>query len=80
MAMLPTKRFLLLALLLLCFLSINATARSLRETKDELAPVSAEKSYENQFKVNQGGQQEQDTGDLTTMDYTPAKKNPPIHN
>ncbi|KAG2399517.1 uncharacterized protein HKW66_Vig0080010 [Vigna angularis] len=55
-------------------------ARSLRETKDELAPVSAEKSYENQFKVNQGGQQEQDTGDLTTMDYTPAKKNPPIHN
>jgi len=56
------------------------TARSLRETKDELAPVSAEKSHENQVKVNQGGEQEQDTGDLTTMDYTPAKKNPPIHN
>ncbi|ESW09571.1 hypothetical protein PHAVU_009G138200 [Phaseolus vulgaris] len=78
MAMLPTKRFLLLAFLLLYFLSINASARSLRETKDELVPVSVEKSHEDQFKLNQGG--EQDIGDLTTMDYTPAKKNPPIHN
>ncbi|CAJ1974611.1 unnamed protein product [Sphenostylis stenocarpa] len=74
----PTKRCLLLAFIFLSFLSINATARSLRETKDELAPVSAEKSHENQFKPNQGG--DQDIGDLTTMDYTPAKKNPPIHN
>lgn len=54
------------------------TARSLRETKDGLAPVSIEKSHENQLKANQG--EEQDIGDLTTMDYTPAKKNPPIHN
>nr|KYP69373.1 hypothetical protein KK1_008562 [Cajanus cajan] len=79
MALLPTKRCLLLAFLLLCFVSITATARSLRETKDDgLAPVSIEKSHENQFKPNQGG--EQDIGDLATMDYTPAKKNPPIHN
>ncbi|TKY73884.1 Root meristem growth factor 9 [Spatholobus suberectus] len=77
MAMLPSKRCLLVAFLLLCFVSV-ATARSLRETKDGLAPVSAEKSHENQFKPNQGG--EQDIGDLATMDYTPAKKNPPIHN
>jgi len=54
------------------------TARILRETKGELAPVSTEKSHENQFMPNQGG--EQDIGDLATMDYTPAKKNPPIHN
>ncbi|KHN09565.1 Root meristem growth factor 9, partial [Glycine soja] len=81
MAMSPSKRCLLVAFLLLCFLSINATARKLRETKDELAPVlTTEKSHENQFKPNQGGGGEQDLGDLATMDYTPAKKNPPIHN
>ena len=60
-------------------LVFRLTARKLRETKDELAPVlTTEKSHENQFMPNQGG--EQDIGDLATMDYTPAKKNPPIHN
>lgn len=77
MAMLPIKRLLLVAFLLLCFISITARARSLRETK-ELR--SAEKGHgsNDQFKPNQGV--EQDTGDLATMDYTPTAKNPPIHN
>ena len=54
-------------------LVFRLTARKLRETKDELAPVlTTEKSHENQFKPNQGGGGEQDLGDLATMDYTPA--------
>ncbi|KAJ1429734.1 hypothetical protein SESBI_08137 [Sesbania bispinosa] len=80
MALLPTKRLLLLAFLLLCFISITARARNLRETKDGSSEVSVEKGQGNLFKPkpNQGG--EQDIDDLATMDYTPAKKNPPIHN
>ena len=52
-------------------------ARSLLEkgTKEG----SAEKGNGNVFKPNQGVEQEIHD-DLATMDYTPAGKNPPIHN
>lgn len=60
----------------MCFLA----ARNLREAKDGSASavVSAEKGHGNMFKPNKEG--DQDTHDLVTMDYTPASKNPPIHN
>lgn len=52
-------------------------ARNLRETKD-----GAEKSQSGLFKPNhEETKTQENNGDLVdTMDYTPAKKNPPIHN
>ncbi|XP_061345614.1 protein GOLVEN 2 [Gastrolobium bilobum] len=74
MAMLPSKRLVLVAFLLLCFISMTARARSLRETG-----VGAEKGQRNLFKLNHEGAQDS-SDELDTMDYTPAKKKPPIHN
>ncbi|XP_057421225.1 uncharacterized protein LOC130715172 [Lotus japonicus] len=75
MAMLPSKRLVLITFMLLCFISITARARNLRETKD-----GAEKGQSSMFKPNHEGAHERSDDDLDTMDYTPAKKNPPIHN
>ncbi|XP_004503988.1 uncharacterized protein [Cicer arietinum] len=76
MTMLPNKRLLLIAFLVFCFIS-TARARNLRETKD-----GAEKSQSGLFKPNhEETKTQENNGDLVdTMDYTPAKKNPPIHN
>ncbi|XP_054820812.1 uncharacterized protein LOC129319767 [Prosopis cineraria] len=81
MVMLPTRRLLLVAFLFFCIVSSAASARSLRETRhvDEKAqqgPISAF----NQKVQSQSGEQLNGDDDLVTMDYTPAKKNPPIHN
>ncbi|KAJ1412911.1 Root meristem growth factor 9 [Sesbania bispinosa] len=76
MAMSPSKRLLLIAFLLLCFISMTARARNLRENKD-----GAEKVQSSEFKLKPNHEGAQDSSDeLDTMDYTPAKKNPPIHN
>ncbi|KAK7318504.1 hypothetical protein RJT34_03206 [Clitoria ternatea] len=74
MAMSHNKRLLLVAFVLLCFITMTARARSLRETKDE-----AKKGETSLFKPNHEGAHD-NSDDLDTMDYTPAKKNPPIHN
>ncbi|KAI4317168.1 hypothetical protein L6164_025063 [Bauhinia variegata] len=80
MAILPSKRLLLVAFILLCFITITVRGRSLRETSTQETRNGAEKSQNDLVKTkNQGGEQP-DTDDLVTMDYTPAKKNPPIHN
>lgn len=47
--------------------------------KDGVAEVSLEKGHGNLVKPNKGGEQDIEH-DLATMDYTPAKGNPPIHN
>ncbi|KAH7860215.1 hypothetical protein Vadar_010734 [Vaccinium darrowii] len=69
MDVLPSnKRLVLVAILLLCFLSIPAAARSLcRESSkhDNLKPKE---------------KRETNGEDLITMDYTPARKKTPIHN
>ncbi|XP_027367636.1 uncharacterized protein LOC113873632 [Abrus precatorius] len=74
MAISPSKRLLLVAVLLLFFITMTARARSLRESRDE-----AKGQSNNLFKPNHEGAQDSN-GDLDTMDYTPAKRNPPIHN
>ncbi|KAE7998221.1 hypothetical protein FH972_002786 [Carpinus fangiana] len=68
------KRLLLLAFLLLCFISITATARNLPRASNE-----APKGYVDQITPNQD-HEVLDSDELVSMDYTPTKKNPPIHN
>ncbi|GLU13232.1 hypothetical protein SLE2022_298750 [Rubroshorea leprosula] len=73
--MVPCKRLLLVAFLLLCSISISAEARSL--------PVGARNEGEKDHEIV-GTVKVQVTfpanEDLVTMDYPPAKNNPPIHN
>ncbi|KAI4345149.1 hypothetical protein L6164_012303 [Bauhinia variegata] len=79
MAMLSSRRLLLVSFILLCFIS-NVRGRSLRETnRPETRDGAQEISKNDLVKNNQGGETP-DTDDLVTMDYTPIKKNPPIHN
>ncbi|KAL1337478.1 hypothetical protein HN51_032165 [Arachis hypogaea] len=80
MATLPSKRLrlLLVAFLFLCFITTTATAaRSLRETvKSSLLSENIDNK-----KVNSNVfDPKQEVHELATMDYTPAGKNPPIHN
>ncbi|KAF7840052.1 Root meristem growth factor 9 [Senna tora] len=82
--MLSSRRILLVAFLLICFFSISASGRSLREKSKNYNGVGEEKVQKqnsNMFKANKhGGEEANGSDDLVTMDYTPAKKNPPIHN
>ncbi|CAK8578899.1 unnamed protein product [Lathyrus sativus] len=78
MAIAPNKRLLLIliAFLFIFFVSTTARARNLREIK------GGEKGHSSEFKPNHEGTETQVKNDdlLDTMDYTPASKNPPIHN
>lgn len=71
---LGNKRLVLVAILLLCFLSIPATARSLRREISK----GAEEGKRDNFKPKE--KRETNGEDLITMDYTPARKKTPVHN
>ncbi|GLU20350.1 hypothetical protein SLE2022_365540 [Rubroshorea leprosula] len=76
MARVPHKRLLFVAFLLFCFFSISASARSLPMARNE---VGAQKSHEDVSTKND--EVESSIADeFMSMDYTPAKKKPPIHN
>ncbi|XP_047181458.1 uncharacterized protein LOC124847908 [Vigna umbellata] len=75
MATSPTYKHLLLLFLLLSFTTMTARARSLREIKDD----AVKKGQNDLFKPQHESAQESND-ELDTMDYTPAKRNPPIHN
>ncbi|KAJ7945310.1 Root meristem growth factor 9 [Quillaja saponaria] len=78
MAMVPAGRHLILvAFFLLCFISITARGRSLRETTST-DHDQAEQDSNNLYETNQG--KELDSNDLVSVDYTEAKRNPPINN
>ncbi|KAF1887822.1 hypothetical protein Lal_00023830 [Lupinus albus] len=77
MALLPTKQFLVLAFLLLCF--IFTTGRSLRENSDDNGVEKGQSSIYVLIQNNHEGKHSS-SNEVDTMDYTPAKKNPPIHN
>lgn len=48
---------------------------------DNINEEKGQKSNYKMLKPKEGGEQVEATNDdLVTMDYTPAKKNPPIHN
>ncbi|PON52271.1 Root meristem growth factor [Trema orientale] len=74
MAMLPCKRLVIATLVLFFFVSTTARARILQEAGDV-----AKKSNDDQLKPNQE-RELIDSDELVSMDYSPAGKNPPIHN
>jgi hypothetical protein len=51
------------------------TARNLPTARNE-----APEGYVDRLKPNQDHHEVLDTDELMSMDYTPTKKNPPIHN
>ncbi|KAE9602801.1 hypothetical protein Lalb_Chr12g0203411 [Lupinus albus] len=75
--LLLSKRFLLVALLLFCFIFMTAKARSLKVSDD----IGVDKGQTSEmFKPNNNEVAHNSSDSVDTMDYTPAKKNPPIHN
>ncbi|PON47810.1 Root meristem growth factor [Parasponia andersonii] len=74
MAMLPCKRLVIATLVMFFFVSTTARARILQEAGDV-----AKKSNDDQLKPNQE-RELIDSDELVFMDYSPAGKNPPIHN
>ncbi|KAJ1412912.1 hypothetical protein SESBI_20064 [Sesbania bispinosa] len=82
MVMSHNKRFLLVVFLLLCFISIQARARTLKEkgntTRDPRTAHNNEEQ-DHAFKAKEG--EENNAGnEVFSMDYTPASRKPPIHN
>ncbi|XAR73252.1 hypothetical protein NMG60_11007161 [Bertholletia excelsa] len=77
MAVMSTKRLLLVTFFLFCFISGTARARNLRTLQAERSTNGAEK-VQNPTLVPKQGDHEGEN--LLTMDYTPARKKPPIHN
>ncbi|KAM3708717.1 hypothetical protein ACJW30_02G118000 [Castanea mollissima] len=68
------KRILLVTFVLLCFITITAEARSLQGVATRETP----KGNDDLFAPNQ--EHEEDNDEFVSVDYTPTKKNPPIHN
>ncbi|CAK8578900.1 unnamed protein product [Lathyrus sativus] len=79
MAITQNKRFLLVILFLLCFISIQARARILKEKSNDVVSVSHDKeAQDHEFKAKE---EDHNNGDeVFAMDYTPARRKPPIHN
>ncbi|KAJ4822208.1 hypothetical protein Tsubulata_013572 [Turnera subulata] len=68
------KHLILVALFLLCFVTVRA--RTLREANGDVV----DKSH-NDLLPSKGTDHEMpDVDELAGMDYTPARKKPPIHN
>ncbi|KAL6345594.1 hypothetical protein AAG906_017324 [Vitis piasezkii] len=74
MAPAPCKRFVLVAFFLFCTISTMTSARSLRTLSNG---IKAEKGYDAFVPKEEGVP---DAEDLISVDYTPARKKPPIHN
>ncbi|KAF5727683.1 hypothetical protein HS088_TW22G01379 [Tripterygium wilfordii] len=79
MARVPCKRIVLVVFIMLCFISITARGRSLREASKDDGGVVV-KGQDNQFTPKENGAQSADDDDLVGMDYSPATRKPPIHN
>ncbi|KAL6223086.1 hypothetical protein ACLB2K_006476 [Fragaria x ananassa] len=79
MAMVPCRALVLSVVLLVFFISVEtARARSLKEAASSVHHGQEGRDYK--FQSIQVGSLDDGTEDLNAMDYTPAKKKPPIHN
>ncbi|KAI5384296.1 uncharacterized protein LOC127105918 [Lathyrus oleraceus] len=79
MAITQNKRFLLVTIILLCFISIQARARILKEKSNDVESISHDKEAEDHvFKAKE--EDHNNGGEVFAMDYTPARRKPPIHN
>ncbi|KAG5241695.1 hypothetical protein OIU76_024857 [Salix suchowensis] len=75
MAQISRNHLVLVAFFLLCFVSTCARARTLREASSH---VAVKKDQNDLFPSKENGLPGVD--ELIGMDYTPARKKPPIHN
>ncbi|CAI0554958.1 unnamed protein product [Linum tenue] len=76
-----TKHLLLVAFFLLCFISPCARGRRLKEVvSEEKHEVVAVETKEHNLEVPSKETHLPDPDELAGMDYTPARKKPPIHN
>ncbi|KAJ8765743.1 hypothetical protein K2173_014865 [Erythroxylum novogranatense] len=76
MAKVSCMDLLLVTFFLLCFVSNTVTARKLLKEADN---HQVEKD-QNEFQTSKGNERLPDPDELVGMDYTPARKKPPIHN
>ncbi|KAE7998222.1 hypothetical protein FH972_002787 [Carpinus fangiana] len=75
MAAVPCKRLFLVAFLILCFFSIQATAaRRLREAGNESQIGHDDPSSPKEERMLESADE------FVAADYTPARRKPPIHN
>ncbi|KAI4345148.1 hypothetical protein L6164_012302 [Bauhinia variegata] len=82
MAVLSNKRLLLVCFFLLCFVSIHARARTLKESSNiasgDANTAPHRESHDDTFKPKDN---ELNTdSEVFSMDYSPARRKPPIHN
>ncbi|OMO92646.1 hypothetical protein COLO4_17423 [Corchorus olitorius] len=75
MARVPCKHFLLVAFILLCFISTTTRGRSLPK-----APSAPEKGAHGDEVVTATQDGDSNVEELVAVDYTPARRKPPIHN
>ncbi|OMO74620.1 hypothetical protein CCACVL1_16579 [Corchorus capsularis] len=75
MARVPCKHFLLVAFVLLCFISTTTKARSLPK-----APSTPEKGHGDEVVLTATQDGDSNVEELVAVDYTPARRKPPIHN
>ncbi|KAG8640825.1 protein GOLVEN 2 [Manihot esculenta] len=79
MAKAPCKDLLLVAFILLCFVSIGARGRSLQVAKSNNEVEKVKDHQENSF-TSKGNGVTPDADELLRMDYSGPQKKPPIHN
>ncbi|KAL1337479.1 hypothetical protein HN51_032166 [Arachis hypogaea] len=84
MAALESKRVLLAVLVLLCFFSIQARARTLKEISNltNRGAHDNKEAHNSKFKAEEHNHHDEVNGgsEVFSMDYTPASRKPPIHN
>ncbi|KAA8542858.1 hypothetical protein F0562_024010 [Nyssa sinensis] len=88
MTLVPCRRVVLITffIIILCFISITTAARSMRsagsvEGHAEHINIGVENTSHHEYMFEtKDGDSDLKGADLMTVDYTPAKKKPPIHN
>ncbi|OIW18187.1 hypothetical protein TanjilG_31307 [Lupinus angustifolius] len=80
MAAIQYKRILLVFFFILCFISIQARARALKERSNVGNSSNVHNKEEHDVKFKPKEDDEGKKGEVFSMDYTPARRKPPIHN
>ncbi|KAK7318503.1 hypothetical protein RJT34_03205 [Clitoria ternatea] len=72
------NRILLVFFFLLCFILIHARARTLKEESNIIANSTRDDNKET--RVLKPKEDEDNEGEVLSMDYSPARRKTPIHN
>ncbi|KAE9602800.1 hypothetical protein Lal_00049920 [Lupinus albus] len=80
MAAVHYNRILLVFFFILCFISLQAKARELKERSNIGNTIDVNNKEEDEVKFKPKEDDEGKKGEVFSMDYTPATRKPPIHN